>query len=853
MSTQQLEKIWNEWKIEELIGEGASGKVYKAKRCDMEDTYSAIKIIEIPQNDSEIREALAEGMSEEEVRNYFKGFVDDLVEEITLLESLKDAKGIVSISDYKVVEKENSVGWIIYIRMELLKGINDYSMEKPFTEEDIINLGLDLSQALEYCEKMHIIHRDIKPENIFISKFGEFKLGDFGIARKLENTSSIMSKKGTYLYMPPEVYKGEEYDKTVDLYSLGIVMYKLGNKNRTPFLPKAPEPITFRDKEKALMMRMQGEEIPKPESMSDDLYKIIKKMISYNPKDRYQSAKELREDLEKIKEKNSKEFTGTINIFSHVNLKKNEDNRQEITETKLETEEQIADVNNDVKDDFAENEEIKQKVEQNENENQNEEIKQDEQKIDKTEVIEQEKPEVNEKKQNSIKKKSKKIIIIILSILLIISIIFVSTFILVNRNQNEEIIKNTIIMPNLINLTREEAEKELEGKNLQVIYQDTYQEGAEKGRIVYQSIAPDMEVDNGSKLVLFINNIEKDEIKKVTMPKVIGMNIQQATDQLLKLGLMVERIDEINETIEKDIVFEQDIPEKTEILQGSNVMLKVSKGKEEQEKTEENQNEGNQKDENSEDSENPTKSEEPAKTGTATNISNENNNVTTNNNNNWSNWLESLPQGINESNSIIETKTQYSYRTKQTTTSTKTSLTGWTQNGVASTSYSEWGKYYRTEEKPKESDTLRIVSTDPYTATEYTYSHWEMSVELPNGQRTLKYDIKKLESCDEYKVLSATKHTITSEEEFGNFPEGYFYAPEGSKDGDKCPRCGAWFWKYESKRTVNKYSYLFQERDVIKVYNYYKWGDWSSYGDTAITENDSREVRTRKLYRYKSK
>ena len=780
MGTYQIDKIWNEWEIEEILGEGASGKVYKAKRKDMEETYSAIKIIEIPQNDSEIREAKAEGMAEEEVKTYFKGFVDELVEEITLLESLKEAKGIVGISDYKVIEKEDSIGWTIYIRMELLKGINDYVEQNTFAEEDIINLGLDLSEALEYCEKLKIIHRDIKPENIFISKFGEYKLGDFGIARKLENTSSIMSKKGTYLYMPPEVYKGEEYDRTVDLYSLGLVMYKLGNENRTPFLPKAPNPITFRDKEKALMMRMQGEKILKPNNMSEELFKIIEKMTAYKSEERYQSAKELRKDLEKLKEKNTKSYSETVNIFTRTSTSDSTEEKTKMVEVQPEK----IEPNMNVEQEISQNETIQTKV------------------------------------KESIKGKKKKIILDIIIVLLIVACIV--AFILLRKNKNTEI-SNTIIMPNLINLTKEEADKELEGKELEVVYQDTYQEGAEKGKIVYQSIAADMEIDKGSKVVIFINNLEKDQVKKVIMPRVIDMNIQEATDKLFQMGLLVERIDENNETIAKDIVFEQDIPENTEIMQGSKVMLKVSLGTVEQDEKQQNQ-------ENSANEEN-------------------NNSI----NSNWSNWLESLPTGINDSNSNIEAKTQYSYRTKQTTTSTNANLSGWTQNGIASTTYSDWGSNLRTEVKPTESDTLRIIASDPYTTTEYTYSHWEMRVRKPDGQETLRYDITKLQSCDEYEVLSATKHTITSEKEYGNFPEGYFYAPAGSKDGDSCPQCGARFWKYEGKKTVSKTSYLYQKRDIINVYNYYKWGEWSSYGDTAISGNDSREVRTRTLYRYKSK
>src|SRR5699024_9189261 len=150
------------------------------------------------------------------------------------------------------------------IRMELLKPLNEYTRKRTITRQDVIRLGIDLCKALELCQKYNIIHRDVKPENIFISDAGDYKLGDFGIARTVEKTTSGLSNKGTYTYMAPEVYKGEAYGSTVDIYSLGIVLYRLLNGNRTPFLPAAPAPITHADRENALVKRLSGAVLPPP-------------------------------------------------------------------------------------------------------------------------------------------------------------------------------------------------------------------------------------------------------------------------------------------------------------------------------------------------------------------------------------------------------------------------------------------------------------------------------------------------------------------------------------------------------------------------------------------------------------
>ena len=154
--------------------------------------------------------------------------------------------------------------------------------------------------ALELCQRYNIIHRDIKPENIFVSDTGDFKLGDFGIARTVEKTTSGLSKKGTYTYMAPEVYKGEAYGSTVDIYSLGIVLYRLLNGNRTPFLPAAPAPITHADRENALARRFSGSPLPAPSHAEGRLAEIVQKACAYDPRERYSSPMQMRQELESI-------------------------------------------------------------------------------------------------------------------------------------------------------------------------------------------------------------------------------------------------------------------------------------------------------------------------------------------------------------------------------------------------------------------------------------------------------------------------------------------------------------------------------------------------------------------------
>ena len=302
MDHEKIMSPWQEWKIIEKIGEGSYGKVYKAERTEQGHSFfSAIKVIPIPANRGELNSVRLETTDENSTREYFKNIVDECIKEICTMEYFRGNSHIVSVEDFKVVEYLDEIGWDIYIRMEFLGSFLDFCTGRELMERDIIKLGIDLCKALEYCGQLRIIHRDIKPENIFVSRFGDFKLGDFGIARELERSMGSMSRKGTYSYMAPEMYKGEVCDSSVDLYSLGIVLYRLMNKNRLPFINMNKQLITFHDKEAALTRRMSGESLPRPVDASEELSEIILRACAFDVKERYQDPEQMREDLERLR------------------------------------------------------------------------------------------------------------------------------------------------------------------------------------------------------------------------------------------------------------------------------------------------------------------------------------------------------------------------------------------------------------------------------------------------------------------------------------------------------------------------------------------------------------------------
>lgn len=297
-SPYDLEPFWESWFIEKELGEGSFGYVYKIYKEEFGTKYySALKIIPVPRTANEVKELQYEGLDQNTSTEYFKEIVEVIYREIQIMAELKGRTNIVSFEDHKIVPKKDGIGYFLLIRMELLDNISDYQLKNPLTISQIVNMGRDLCHALILCSKKNIIHRDIKPGNIFVTMDGDFKLGDFGIAKQLDSANEGMSIKGTYGYMAPEVYYGKTYDARVDIYSLGMVLYYYLNNKKGPFISNATTIQKFSERQNAINRRFQGEKIPKPVLASENLSKIILKAIEYDPNDRYASAEEFLEEL----------------------------------------------------------------------------------------------------------------------------------------------------------------------------------------------------------------------------------------------------------------------------------------------------------------------------------------------------------------------------------------------------------------------------------------------------------------------------------------------------------------------------------------------------------------------------
>ena len=299
---KRYEPFFGSWHIKRFIGAGSYGKVFEIERRDFDMVFTgALKAITIPADKSEYEQVLEAGMDREGASTYFRDYVQELNREIALMSRLKGHSNIVSYEDHQIIPHEDGIGWDILIRMELLRPINDaLRQNKSFTRAEVVRLGTDLCRALEVCGQYNIIHRDIKPANIFISDTGDYKLGDFGVARIASASTGASTRAGTVNYMAPEVFRGEKYTANVDIYSLGLVMYQLLNANRMPFYPPYPQPITFSAAEQARARRLAGEALPLPSGAQDALGQLVCKACAPDPAQRFAGPLALRKALEAL-------------------------------------------------------------------------------------------------------------------------------------------------------------------------------------------------------------------------------------------------------------------------------------------------------------------------------------------------------------------------------------------------------------------------------------------------------------------------------------------------------------------------------------------------------------------------
>ncbi|XP_076931409.1 serine/threonine-protein kinase TIO-like [Bidens hawaiensis] len=235
----------------ELVGEGSFGKVYKGRRKFTGQTV-AMKFI------------MKHGKSEKDIHN--------LRQEIEILRKLKHENVIQMLDSFESPQEFCVV--TEFAQGELFEILED---DKCLPEDEVQKITKQLVRALHYLHSNRIIHRDMKPQNILICAGGIVKLCDFGFARAMSNNTVVLrSIKGTPLYMAPELVREQPYNHTVDLWSLGVILYEL-------FVGQPP---FYTNSVYALIRHIIKDPVKYPETMSANFKSFLRGLLNKDPHSR---------------------------------------------------------------------------------------------------------------------------------------------------------------------------------------------------------------------------------------------------------------------------------------------------------------------------------------------------------------------------------------------------------------------------------------------------------------------------------------------------------------------------------------------------------------------------------------
>lgn len=509
--------LGNRYELLEKIGEGGMAEVYKAK-CHLLNRFVAIKILKSQYSDN-------------------TDFLKKFKQEASAAASLSH-NNIVGIYD---IGSENNINYIVmeYVDGKTLKQI--INEKKVLKTEEAIAIAMQIARALECAHNNNIIHRDVKPHNILVTKDGIIKVTDFGIAKATSSVTITNSDRiiGSAHYFSPEQAKGSVVDCRTDIYSLGIVMYEMVT-GKVPYDAESPVSVALKHiQEKVVPPKDINEKIP------ESLNKLILKAIEKEPYKRYNTAKELFIDLDKIKKNPETEII-------------TQDEEKEYTRVMKPINVPVNNHENEL-----DNENLKKY-----NENEYEEEYDDEQDDDERENKGKNKYSRGKSRLN---RKIKKSITMGLIILAIAIVGFTSFYFISKKIMNSK----QVTIPNIIGLNKEEAKNKIEKVGLKFV---PISESSDKPKDIVIKCYPKEGTKVDTSKQSEVRVIVSSGPKALSMPNLIGVEFETAKQNLSMYKLKLGQVTYEYNDIEKGYVCGQS-PEANEKIEDNNTVdLVVSKG-----------------------------------------------------------------------------------------------------------------------------------------------------------------------------------------------------------------------------------------------------------------------------------
>lgn len=278
--------------IRPLADSGAS-RLYLLRHTVGGESF-ILKQIGIPESQTQVEALLITGAAanEEEAARYYEQRVADYVDSVKALAPLRGSSNCAVYLDYQVCAREEGVGFELSLLSERYTTLPEYLDENAMTHLRALNLGLDLCTALCELRGQGLIHRDVKPENIYLNHLGGFMIGDLGAARISQLKFCAMPDRMISAYTAPEIADAlGDFNTTVDIYSVGMVLYRILNGNHGPFEDENTSAAA------ANKLRLAGEPLPTPLYADYELAEIVLKACAFDPAERYQAPDEMLQEL----------------------------------------------------------------------------------------------------------------------------------------------------------------------------------------------------------------------------------------------------------------------------------------------------------------------------------------------------------------------------------------------------------------------------------------------------------------------------------------------------------------------------------------------------------------------------